>query len=558
MHALALPTDGYQSPHLPKPEVGIKQFALSSLQERLDQREAQVESIHSLHAMSVEHKRVIRYFAQPKSPALGQLVIAGATTLFDNPAAATKALDAECWSSLMNDAVLIDAMSSKQKKEWDDLVDGHATPEFTAEHVIPTVRHVVDSQGMYFASRVDQVFHGLSPDHITNSPSAFGKRLIIKKLMSKDYTVSSEKSRLVDDLRVSLAITLGRAPLRTSRAMSYTIIDTMRQQGCFGKWISLDGGALRIKLFKVGTLHAELHPDAIYKLNDVLSMLYPHAIPERFRRAPKKASPTFPKPIEDTLPLSVLADLSELRSIRVRAELELRRRYQDHEVIYSFARVELREESQTSALLLALGGTRIDASCWSFDYDVTRSAIPELLRTGVMPNKKSFQYYPSTGSIGEQAATLLRDSMDDDGDILEPSIGQGHLATHFNDNARFVGIEMSSVNVVIARAKGFNVQEHDFLTWAATTPLRFSGVLMNPPFKNVQAAAHVLKAADLLKSSGVLVAIVPAGTQSDLIKTAILTEFPEHTYTQGGVIDNAFDDAAVSVRIIKIERNDDI
>jgi hypothetical protein len=175
-----------------------------------------------------------------------------------------------------------------------------------------------------------------------------------------------------------------------------------------------------------------------------------------------------------------------------------------------------------------------------------------------MPNKKSFQYYPSTGSIGEQAATLLRDSMDDDGDILEPSIGQGHLATHFNDNARFVGIEMSSVNVVIARAKGFNVQEHDFLTWAATTPLRFSGVLMNPPFKNVQAAAHVLKAADLLKSSGVLVAIVPAGTQSDLIKTAILTEFPEHTYTQGGVIDNAFDDAAVSVRIIKIERNDDI
>lgn len=557
MNALSVNTSGYQSPHLPaaiSSQGSLAEINVAGIHERLKYRFDTMRSIRALHTITHEHKSAIRFFSAQGS-AISSIISSVSSTIFNDPETAIKVLDAECWANLMADAVLTDAMSSKQKAEWDKLISDRNVPEFTEDHVFATVQNFINSQGMYFASRVDQVFHGLSPDHVTNSPSAFGKRLIIKKVLSDPLTVSSDKSRLVDDLRVVMAIVLGRAPVKTSRAMSYDIINNLRRNNTFGEWVTLDGGALRVKLFKVGTLHAELHPDAIYKLNDVLSMLYPHAIPECFRRAPKKASVDFPQPISNTLPIEVLADLNELKRINVRCDIDLRREYEGYEIIYSFARVDLRNEAETESVLYALGGQKINITCWTFDYDITEHVIPTLLRTGVMPNKQSFQYYPSKGDVGAMAANTLRSHIDDTCTILEPSIGQAHLADHFGDTARFVGVELSPVNLAVTKTKGYKCELGDFLSWANTCDRLFSAILMNPPFKDRQALAHTIRAAQLLDKDGVLVAIVPAGAQSEAISETISNNFKGYRISKTDTQHNAFDDASVSVDIITIARD---
>jgi len=76
-----------------------------------------------------------------------------------------------------------------------------------------------------------------------------------------------------------------------------------------GEWLSIDGGAMRIRCYKKGTAHLEIHPDMAWRLNAILATLYPTAIPAEFRTAPKKR----PKDIElmqKPLPFKVVEALA--------------------------------------------------------------------------------------------------------------------------------------------------------------------------------------------------------------------------------------------------------
>lgn len=94
--------------------------------------------------------------------------------------------------------------------------------------------------------------------------------------------------------------------------------------------------------------------------------------------------------------------------------------------------------------------------------------------------------------------------------VLEPSAGQGALATEAAKTARHVRcIELDPRNVAVLRGSRLDTLQADFL---AVLPVRrYSAVIMNPPFAGQADLDHVEHALNFLEPGGRLAAIVSAG-----------------------------------------------
>jgi tRNA1(Val) A37 N6-methylase TrmN6 len=123
-----------------------------------------------------------------------------------------------------------------------------------------------------------------------------------------------------------------------------------------------------------------------------------------------------------------------------------------------------------------------------------------------VPDVKTHQYYPTPASIASIVVDLAAIGPDDI--VLEPSAGQGGLA-QFLPFERTTCIEISKLHCDILTAKGFAAVQSDFLAWASAAP-KFDRIVMNPPFSEGRALAHLQVAANLLKPAGRLVAVLPA------------------------------------------------
>ncbi|MFD2274582.1 DUF4942 domain-containing protein [Undibacterium arcticum] len=145
---------------------------------------------------------------------------------------------------------------------------------------------------MFFAQKVDGIFRALSGSHVTNQPQGFSKRMIISRAISCYGTTNHDVTNYIHDLRCVIAKFMGRdEPLSN---LTYKEIDRMNHRTKFGVWHSFDGGAFRVKLFKVGTAHMEVHPDMAWRLNQVLAWLHPMAIPPASRAKPAKPRKDYP------------------------------------------------------------------------------------------------------------------------------------------------------------------------------------------------------------------------------------------------------------------------
>lgn len=104
--------------------------------------------------------------------------------LFDSKGA-IKALDATYWSRAMQLTDVYDAMPQDRRDEWNDNIKKLTTPSFTSEVVLPTLQNLLNSRLKFLAERVDGVFKSLFGTHVTNSPFAVEKFMIIAKDMLK-------------------------------------------------------------------------------------------------------------------------------------------------------------------------------------------------------------------------------------------------------------------------------------------------------------------------------------------------------------------------------------
>lgn len=281
---------------------------------------------------------------------------------------AIRSLDARFWSRAMRLTDVLDLMPAEARNEWSRQIKANETPPFEPESVRATLQTMIASRAQFFADRVEGIFFNLSDHHATNSPEGFYKRMIIARMRTCYGSLCHEQSYFVHDLRCVIAKFSGRG--EPPAALTNRTLESIHQAGEFGIWHDLDGGAIRLRLFKVGTCHLEVHPEVAYRLNMVLAWRNPAAIPVRFRKAPAREKVS--RPLHDGLiPFDIIAGINEgLFS-------------PDGRRVFFTESVSARVED----FLLRQGGKQ-DGGSWQFDYDFG-AVLHEMERTGLIHERAS-------------------------------------------------------------------------------------------------------------------------------------------------------------------------
>lgn len=452
-------------------------------------------------------------------------------------------LNADYWQQAMQLTDVYDYMPAKRRDEWNDQIHKKQTPEFEEDTVRSTLMDLLASRHKFFGERVDGIFQNLSGEHVTNQPQGFSKRMIIYVHHRKEY---------ITDLRQVIAKLMGRDDEPNWQNTDQMLVAANRNSG---QWVSIDGGAMRIRTYKKGTAHFEIHPDMAWKLNCVLASMHPMAIPAEFRQKPKKQIKDFVM-MDRPLPFAVVRVIAEMLRPRTtpwkssfdhsmhdpvttnRNSLEFR--YCDDKAV----------RAEVAKVLEAIGAVRMTKGGYEwfeFDYDM-REVLDAVIASGCIPDQKSHQFYPTPEKLAKMAVELA--DIQPGHNVMEPSAGQGGIADFVPEHANLQCYEISKLHCQILEAKGYGrvapraVECLDFLKLAKD--YRGGGydrVVMNPPFSEGRWQAHTESASSMMKPGGRLVAILPSGAKNSFT-------LPGFDCRWSKVFDNEFQGASVSVVIL--------
>lgn len=461
---------------------------------------------------------------------------------------AVAALNADYWSKAMQLTDVLNYMPQARRDEWNKSITEHTCPDFEDETVRATLQGLLAQRHQFLAERVDGIFRGLSGEHVTNSPAAFGKRMIVGYVLNDYWSANHSKCGLINDLRCVIAKFMGRD--EPGYSASDGLIRSLK--GRWGEWVQVDGGALKVRLYKKGTAHIEVHPDMAWRLNMVLSHLYPMAIPPEFRQKPKR-KPKEVELIQRPLPFAVINVLASMKPATrtIKQEGNWRQPYRHEKVSNAlqydhYGKADKHVIAEVRSVLESIGGVWANEGWWQFDYHPSE-VIDEIVASGCVPDQKAHQFYPTPTSLAQRAIDLAE--IGPDHECLEPSAGTGSLADLL-PTERTTCVEISGLHHKVLEAKGHRVVWNDFLPWASgriAEGKSFDRIVMNPPFDRVQWKAHVEHAAGLLKKEGRLVAILPSGARNSFT-------FSGFSLQWHGPFDNEFAGTSVSVVILIAER----
>ena len=493
--------------------------------------------------VTTNHLNVLRYFIDGNVKEDGYRI--DIPKLFDLTNA-IKSLESEYWNKALNLTDVLNYMPQKRRNDWSESLSGWKKygykegkepekdlPPFEETIVRDTLQNMLHMRTQFFSERVDGIFKGLSGEHITNQPQGFGKRMIVNHVITDYGTVEYKKSGIINDLRSVIAKFMGRGDLHYSS--TDMMIKSLKER--YGEWVSIDGGSLKLKLFKKGTVHIEVHPDMAWRLNSILANLYPMAIPAQFRVKPERKTKTFDL-IQKPLPFKVIEILSSCGKAKSYANNKVT----EIDNTINFNAKDKTIIAEVESVLESIGGVKNNKGYFDFDY-APYSIINEIIITGCIPNYKSFQFYPTPEELSNKVFELA--DINDTHSILEPSAGQGNLLKQLDYKDNVTCIEVSTLHCSILTEKGFNVINDDFLKYAKDTTTLFDRIIMNPPFSEGRWTAHLEAAYSKLKPNGRLVAILPASAKSQKI-------IPNVEYH--GPFDNYFTNASVSVIILVAQK----
>ncbi|AFC22635.1 hypothetical protein [Aeromonas phage 51] len=448
---------------------------------------------------------------------------------------ALAALHADYWDKALRLTDVLECMPQKRRDEWYELIRSHATPPFDDEAVYLTLQDMLNSRERFLAERVEGIFRALSGEHVTNSPAAFGKRMIIYVMTSYGTTNYTNEGHITD-LRKIIARFMGRDEPSGFGVTTRVIQAAMAQTG---EWLAIDGGAMRIRCYKKGTAHLEIHPDMAWRLNAILALLYPSAIPAEFRTAPKRKARDI-ELIQKPIPFKVVEALANATEHSVLDEAGYRkvRRVTPNSLVLKTYEMDKFIVRQAGAVLESIGGAKRKAGHYLFDYDPKR-IVNEIIASGCVPDHKSHQFYPTPQELAELAVGYA--DIEDGMAVLEPSAGQGGIADYLPAGSMLV--EVSALHCEILKEKGHsNVVQGDFLNISLG---KFDRIVMNPPFSDGRWQAHVEHAAGMLADCGVLVAIVPSSANEKF-------KIPGFVIEWLGVYDDCFAGTSVSVAMMRV------
>jgi hypothetical protein len=502
----------------------------------------------------------LHYFGEYAKSNDQRLASSNVEQMFDREGAIAY-LNAAYWSKALQLTDVLDLMPQKRRDEWNQQIRNPMgekkdrfskvyitppIPEFADDAVRSTLKGLMAQREAFFAERVDGIFRSLSKTHLTNAPEGFSRRMILANVVNEWGNVEHGRAGVINDLRCIIARFMGREEPKwdaTAPVIRYA------RGSLRGEWVDIDGGALRIRCYAVGTAHLEVHPDIAWRLNCVLAQLYPTAIPTEFRERPKRKLKDF-KLMRRPLPFDVLARLATLSEAR---DLNPTRGYRDNTWVKVPGCYDLKAGSagashhvndEVARVLQTLGGTPIGKAGlrWAFDY-CPLEVVKGIEASGCIPDQKAHQFYPTPAWLAEQLVASAAIGFADT--VLEPSAGMGGLADLLPKD-RTVCVEVSDLHCKVLQAKGHAVACADFLAWDQGR--QFDRIVMNPPFSEGRWQAHLQHAAAMLRRGGRLVAILPSSAKT---KSADL--LPGMAVQCLGQFDDAFPGASVSVVIVAAE-----
>ena len=499
---------------------------------------AKVERVASVMT-SPDLDGAFHFFAEAAGLKDRHLSYATLGTMFDG-GAAVAALNASFWSRAMQLTDVLDCMPQARRDEWHQSIREHKTPEFTDDTVRATLQGLLAQRERFFAERVDGLFRSLSGTHVTNAPEAFGRRMILAGVINSYGSPDHSRCGSINDLRAVIAKFMGRAEPHYDSTTP--VVRYARERT--GEWIAVDGGAMRIRCYMVGTAHLEVHPDMAWRLNQILASIHPAAIPAKFRQRPPKRAKAF-EMIGRPLPFAVLRVLENLQEAR---DLAPDRGWRNDTWVkvpgvYEFRSFDAGQAFDEAARVLeSIGGTPVAGRLkrWAFDFNPT-PVVQEIVASGCVPDKQSHQFYPTPARLARVVMDLA--DIGPEHACLEPSAGMGGLAD-FMPKDQTLCVELSGLHAEVLKAKGHTVEQGDFIDWAQTTASRFDRIVMNPPFSDSRWQSHTLAAAHLAKPGARLVAILPASAKGKPLLP------PDWACSWHGPYENEFPGTSVSVVIL--------
>lgn len=545
--------------------------SLTLLASQFASTKARIEQVHAIITQDLVQGVLGHFFSGNHQEQRGRTAAASARemeTMFALEGALND-LTSTYWNLALSQTDLMEVMPQARRSQWHTTLNAWREsgykrgvnpeldmPEFNLDNMRATVQSLMARKSEFLAERVDGIFKALSNTHVTNCPHAFSKRMILNGIYTDYGTTDHARAGFIHDLRLVISKFMGRGdPISDT---TYSLLTTAKAHS--GKWIEADGGSLRCRGYKCGTLHIEIHPEMSCRLNSILAFLYPATIPESLRRRPVKPSAkgfTSKALFDKALSNQVCAALSTMRTYQILKPTQNFRREFDRIPVRNSLQLEvMRSErskhlfAEVNAVMTALGGvlttceTNNGQRYWLFDY-TPNEIVREVAISGCIPDMKSHQFYGTPEGVAQQVVDWLDIQPTDT--LLEPEAGQGGIADLLPKD-QTICVEVSALHCQILRAKGHTTIEADLLEW--NPGIRFSAIAMNPPFSEGRWAAHLAKAGTLVDDGGRLCAVLPMSARSkahDLL--------PGFTLEFSAPIDNAFEGTSISVLILKATRN---
>ena len=463
---------------------------------------------------------------------------------------AVAALNASYWRRALDLTDVLDFMPTERREEWFESIRDMQTPDFSEETVRATLGTLLHQRMDFLAEKVDGTFRALSRTHVTNQPEGFSKRMILTGVTNDWGMYARRQTGHINDLRQVISKFQQRD--EPDHNASNRMVEIARREHR-GEWLAVDGGTMRIRCYKNGNAHLEVHPDIAWRLNEILAHLHPMAIPSEFRTKPKRKVKEFTL-YDRPLPFVVLELLHKMQRVETRT---IRPGFGNDRVIepktqnpdsleFGYGNHDKHALAEAEKVLAAIGGVKCSSGIgawWEFDYNA-RPIINEIVVSGVIPDQKSHQYYPTPAGLAAKAVEMA--DIQHNHNCLEPSAGTGILAALMPGA---LCVEISPLHCRVLEARGHEVVEADFLAFAEEQDAflhSFDRVLMNPPFSEGRWKAHTEAAATLVRPGGRMVAILPASAQNGFT-------LPGFDCSYSGPYDNEFAGASVSVVILKAD-----
>ncbi|MFM0174618.1 DUF4942 domain-containing protein [Paraburkholderia sediminicola] len=262
----------------------VKSISIANL---ANQRVAVVERIRSALDLLAEAEQLARA-AHLGFPRLvidnsysrrGTPVVTGE---YANRADAEKAIlhtiDTQGWSYLLSESGLRTFMDACAREQWSKQIAEGDVPELTAANIEATFTQLYGARGDMFERGVLACFRRLSWDYKTNQPFRFGKRIIVRYLLSQgslNHRVTDELDDLMRVFRV-----LDGKPEADHRHGAYYLVSDARQQ----RRTETENDYVHLRWFQNGNGHVTFkRHDLVEKMNQILAKHYPNALASEAR-----------------------------------------------------------------------------------------------------------------------------------------------------------------------------------------------------------------------------------------------------------------------------------